>query len=83
MQFPRWAVLLLVAVIATVGYAICQALNWAGTGFCVGTLLGAAVIYFAYGCWRVDDFREGYKRHPAKERESRYLKDRAIDPRLE
>lgn len=83
MQLPRWAVWLMVAVVAIFGYVVCQSLKLAGTEFCVGTILGAAVIYFAYGCWRVDDFREGYRRFRPEGREARYLKDQAIDPRLE
>lgn len=74
-----WVLNLMVAAIL---YGVAELAHFAGWQISLGYLIGFLACYFIYGCWRVDDRNENYRRFPPNERQARYERDRAIDPRL-
>lgn len=82
MAFPRWVVWLLNIAVIGILWLVSQAFNFAGWQITLGFLIGYTLCYVFYGCWRLDDLWEGYKRFPPEERQARFERDRSIDPRL-
>lgn len=81
-SFPRWAIWLMNIAMLAIIWGLSELFKLAGWQVALGFGAGFLCCYLAYHCWRVDDANEGYTRFPPEEREARWRRDRAIDPRL-
>lgn len=51
---PSWLVLAMNLAVIAVLSVLAYSLRWTGTEFCVGLIVGFAVCYVLFRCWRFD-----------------------------